>query len=245
MILKRLCFVLLACVGLQARALAAPVSGYFEGGPQYGTTYNGVTTDSGGHLPGSYELKARVGTGRYVFQYSYHSDLSPSSADATTASGGRGTALNYPGGVVIVPAFNANDGESEFRLEYRTGNYPLFVGLASSNSFNNYMFPRLRGVGFGVELQPNDGKTISPYGSYFFFPDQSGTYPLANPNDPASGPAHQAFDANEFEGGFSIALRPRGLSLALAYYQTTNVQKTGDYNFVRDGPVIALGYRFK
>jgi hypothetical protein len=242
--------IILACTLLFAllslpRAAGATTAGYLEYASIYGTTYNGVTTDSGGHLPGSHELKARIDVGRYMVQYSYHSDLSHSKTDATTSTGAPGTSLAYPGGTVVVPTFNANDGESEFRLEYQLGKFPAYLGLADSNSFNNYGFPRLSALGFGIELQPNPRRSISPYGSYFFFPNQMGTYPLANPNNPSSGPARSSFAANEFEAGVSIALRKTGLSIVLAYYQTTNVRRTGTFNFVRDGPVIGLGYQLR
>lgn len=224
---------------------ADAAQGYFEYAAVYGTTYNGVTTDSGGHRAGSYQVKARVNFGHFVAQYSYHSDLSASLEDGTTSTGMRGTSLMYPGGVIVVPAFTANDAESEFRLEYQALHAPVYFGLAYSNSFNNYGFPRLTALGIGVELQPNPRKLISPYGSYFFFPNQTGTYPLADPNDPSSGTVHTAFVANEFEGGFAITPPKANLSVVLAYYQTTNVRRTGTFNFVRDGPVIGLGYHLK
>jgi hypothetical protein len=239
------CVLILAFLPLAQAAIGAPTIGYLEYAPIYGTTYNGVTTDSGGHLPDSHELKARIDVGRYMAQYSNHIDLSHSKRDATTATGAPGTSLAYPNGTVVVPTFTANDGESEFRLEYQPGKFPAYLGLAYSNSFNNYGFPRLSALGFGIELQPNPRRSISPYGSYFFFPDQTGTYPLANPNDPSSSPVSSSFVANEFEGGASIALRKTGLSIVLAYYQTTNVRRTGRFNFVRDGPLIGLGYQLR
>jgi hypothetical protein len=241
-----LCAALTTLVSPPAQAAnALSPSAYLEYTPIYGDTYNGVTTDDGDNLAGSYATKVRVDYGRFSAQYRYHRDLSSSLINATTPSGGPGTALNYPGGQVIVPAFTAVDGESEIRLEYQPVHLPVYFGLAYSNSFNNYSFPRLTALGIGAELQPNPRKLISPYASFFYFPDQSGTYPLANPNNPNSGSAHSEFSANELELGGSLVFPKTDLSLVLGYYQTTNVRRTGTFNFVRDGPYVGIGYRLK
>jgi hypothetical protein len=241
-----LCAALTTLVSPPAQAAnALSPSAYLEYSALYGDTYNGVTTDDGDNLAGSYAAKVRVNYGRFTAQYSYHRDLSSSLVNAMTPSGGPGTALNYPAGTVIVPAFTATDAESEIRLEYQPVHLPVYFGLAYSNSFNNYSFPRLTALGIGAELQPNPHKLLSPYASFFYFPDQSGTYPLANPNNPNSGSAHSEFSANELDLGASLAFPKTDLSLVLGYYQTTNVRRTGTFNFVRDGPYVGIGYRVK
>jgi hypothetical protein len=219
--------------------------GYLEYSGVYGDTYNGVTTDDGDHLSNSYAAKARVYYGRYAASISFYRDVTNSQANATTLTGQPGTVLNYPGGQVIVPVFTAVDSASEMRLEYQPARIPVYFGLAYSNSSNNYDFPRLTALGIGVELMPDPHRLVSPYGSYFFFPNQTGTYPLANPNDPKSGPVGSAFRSNELEVGGSLVFPKTDLSLVAGYYQTTNIRRTGTFNFVRDGPFVGLGFRLR
>jgi hypothetical protein len=238
----------LALLWLVSPALASNTltpQGYIQYAPTYGDTYNGVTTDDGDHLAGSFSTKVKLFYRRFAAEYQYYRDLSSSQVNAMTPSGGPGTAINYPSAQVIVPAFTASDGQSEFRLEYQPAKIPVYFGLAQSNSFNNYNFPRLTGVGVGVELQPDLSKLLSPYGSFYYFPDQTGTYPLANPNDPTSGSVHSAFIDNELDLGAAVTFPKINLSLVLGYFQNTNVRKTGTFNFVRDGPYIGLGYRVR
>lgn len=218
---------------------------YLQYTPTYGDTYNGVTTDDGDHLAGSYAAKVKVFYGRFAATYQYYRDFSTSVAKATLPSGAPGSALNYPGGTVIVPVFTASDAESEIRVEYQPTRFPIYVGAAYSNSFNNYNFPRLTAVGIGVELQPDPKRLLSPYGSYFFFPNQAGTYAHADPNNPSSGPVHSAFRANEIDFGASVAFPKTDVSLMVGIYQITNVRRTGIFNFVRVGPYVGLGYRIK
>ncbi|HME82955.1 MAG TPA: hypothetical protein VKF82_12905 [Candidatus Eremiobacteraceae bacterium] len=241
---------LLAIVSLAppARALAANAltpSGYLQYTPTFGDTYNGVTTDDGDHLSGSYSAKAQAYFGRFSAAYLYYRDLSTSQANGTTASGAPGTVISYPAAQVVMPVFTASDAESEIRLEYQPVRIPVYFGLAYSNSFNNYGFPRLTAFGVGVELAPNPKHLLSPYGSFYYFPNQTGTYPLADPNNPASGSVGSSFRANELDLGGSLAFPKTALSLVVGYYQTTNVRRTGTFNFVRDGPYVGLGYRVK
>ncbi|MBV8172683.1 MAG: hypothetical protein JO219_12210 [Candidatus Eremiobacteraeota bacterium] len=237
-----------AAVSSETPALAANYDtpeGYVQYALGFGDTYNGVTTDDGDHLWGSYALKAKVFLGHFAAEYQCYRDLTNSQTNALTPSGGPGTAINYPGAQVIVPQFVASDGESEFRLEYRPPRFPVYLGVAYSNSFNNYNFPRLTASGIGVELQPDLGRALSPYASYYWFPNQTGTYALANPNDLSSGSVHSAFIANELDFGASFAFPKVRLNILAGYYQETNVRKTGTFNFVRDGPYVAVGYRIR
>jgi len=240
---------------LVAAALVAPAisraadtltpQGYLQYSPTFGDTYNGVTTDDGDHLSASFAAKAQLYYGRFSAAYMYYRDLSVSQANGMTSSGAPGTVISYPTGQVVMPVFTASDAQSEIRLEYQPVRIPVYFGLAYSNSFNNYGFPRLTAFGIGVQLAPNPKHLLSPYGSYYYFPNQTGTYPLADPNNPNSGSVQSAFRANELDLGGSLAFPKTALSLVVGYYQTTNVRRTGTFNFVRDGPYVGLGYRIK
>lgn len=245
---------LAVCVAVLASCLCAAPAGaaneltpwaYLEYASVYGDTYNGVTTDDGDHLAQSYSAKARVYYGRFAASVKFYRDVTNSQNNTTTVTGAPGTVLNYPGGQVTVPVFTAVDAGSEFRLEYQPVHLPVYFGLAYSNASNNYNFPRLTGLGIGVELVPNPRRLLSPYGSFFYFPNQTGTYALANPNNPNSGSVASAFNSNELEVGGSLAFPKTDLSLVVGYYQTTNVRRTGTFNFVRDGPFLGLGYRVR
>ena len=233
------------CAAPANAANTLTLKAYLEYSGAYGDTYNGVTTGDGDHLSNSYSAKARVLYGRFAASVAFYRDVTNSEFNATTSTGAPATVLNYPSGQVVVPVFTAVDAASEFRLEYQPVRLPVYFGLAYSNASNNYSFPRLEALGIGVELMPNPHQLFSPYGSFYFFPNQTGTYALANPNDPNSGSVGSAFRSNELEVGGSLVLPKTYLSLVGGYYQTTNIRRTGRFNFVRDGPFVGLGYRLR
>lgn len=220
-------------------------SGYIEYTHLIGDTYNGVTTDDGDILFGSYSIKGRLDYGRLAAVLSYRRDLTNSRTNATTPNGGPGTFLSFPAGGIILPQFVAVDAQFEARLEYRPQQLPVYLGIAFSNATNNYQFPTLQALGIGVEVKPNPRRTFSPYGSFFYFPNQNGVYAHADPNNPASGSVTESLRANELEVGASFAVPRTQLSVVGGYSQTTNISRTGSFNFVRDGPFVGVGYRLR
>ena len=243
-------------LGVALLALGAPVpahaaggltspSGYIEYVATSGDIYNGVTTDDGEDLPGSYIAKGRIEYARFAALLRFRRDASQSQANALTSSGGPATSLAFPTAQVVVPQFTAVDSEFEARLEYQPLHIPVYVGLAYARATNNYGFPALQAVGFGLELTPNPHHLISPYGSYFFFPNQTGVYALANPNDPSSGTSPAAYRANELEIGLSLAIPKTDLTIDGGYSQSTNVSRLGAFNFVRSAPYLGVGYRLR
>ena len=236
----------LCCTRAPADADAAlATSGYVEYSHLFGDIYNGVTTDDGELLGGSYTVKGRVDYGRLAAVLSYRSDLSQSKVNATTSTGQPGTSLMFPGGTIVVPQFVAVDAQFEARLEYRLMQIPVYLGVAYSNATNNYGFPTLHAFGLGVEVQPSARRALSPYGSFFYFPNQTGVYALANPNNPASGSVTESLRGNELEIGLSYTIPRTQLSIVGGYQQTTNVSRTRSFNFVLDGPFLGVGYRFR
>jgi hypothetical protein len=232
---------LVLCFAIASEARAS-VHGSFEYVKAYGDTYDGVTTDDGDHLGSSFALRATITSGRFGVLYMFHRYETASLTNGTTASGAPGTTINYPGEQIVVPLFTAHNAESEFRLEYQPWRGPIYVGAAYSNTFNNYAFPRLLAFGIGAEIHPNPAKRISPYGSFFYFPRQTGTFPMAAPSNPQSGPVHQDFWAYEELAGGSWTIAKTGLSVRFGYYQNDSERRTGTYNIVSDGPFVGLGY---
>jgi hypothetical protein len=231
------------CVVSALPARADDFRGFLEYAGVYGDTYDGVTTDDGDHLASSFGVRAMVASGRFAALYMYHRDENRSIANGTLPSGAPGTTINYPAEQTVVPLFTAVNAGSEFRLEYQPWRGPIYLGAAYSNSFNNYGFPRLSAFGVGVEVQPNPAKRLSPYGYYFYFPNQTGTFPLAAPSDPASGPFQESFHQDSFLAGGSGTIGRTGLSLRFGVYRDSSVRRAGSFNIVRDGPFIALAYR--
>jgi len=236
----------LCCMPAPARSEAAlSTSGYVEYSHLFGDIYNGVTTDDGELLGGSYSIKGRANYGALSAVLSYRHDLSNSQVNATTPTGQPGTLLTFPAGSIVVPQFVAVDAQFEARLEYRLQQVPVYLGAAYSNATNNYGFPALHAFGVGLEVQPNSRRELSPYGSFFYFPNQTGVYPLANPTNPASGSVTESLRADELELGLSYAVPRTQLNIVAGYQQTTNVSRTGSFNFVLDGPFLGVGYRLR
>lgn len=238
--------VTVCCAAQAARADGTlATSAYVEYAGVFGDVYNGVTTDDGDSRAGAYKIKGRLDYGRLSAILNYRRESTNSITNATTPTGQPGTLLTYPAGGIVVPLFVAVDAEFETRLEYKLQRIPFSVGLAYSNSTNNYGFPTLHAFGIGVDLQPSSRRRLSPYGSYFYFPNQTGIYPLADPNNPNSGSVTESLRSNELEAGLSFSVPLTHLSIVAGYDQTTNTSRHGSFNFVRDGPYLGVGYRIR
>jgi hypothetical protein len=83
-------------------------------------------------------------------------------------------------GQTDVPSFVAKDTDLDGRLGVRVANPRIYVAAGYLNVQDNYGYPKLNGVGAGVEKLPDLDQTFSVYGSFYDYPNVEGSfaYPL-------------------------------------------------------------------
>jgi hypothetical protein len=105
----------------------------------------------------------------YAEQYAY-----------THPAGRVGTIGN--GGSAFVPSFSPIDGDVSARLGVKVANPRIYVAAAYMVTSNNYGYPRTHGFGYGVEKLPDLDRTFSFFGSYYYYPENEGSF-----TDPTTG----------------------------------------------------------
>ena len=84
------------------------------------------------------------------------------------------------GGTASTPVFLASQNTIDVRAEYRLGEPNWYAGIGLIRASNNYGYPKLGGLGLGVEKLPDFVGSISLYGSAFYYPSASGDYTVSD-----------------------------------------------------------------
>jgi hypothetical protein len=75
-----------------------------------------------------------------------------------------------------VPSFTARDTNLEGHFALKVADPRIYIGVGYLNVQDNYGYPKLNGVGFGVEKLPDLDQTFSIYGSVYYYPSVSANY---------------------------------------------------------------------
>ena len=86
------------------------------------------------------------------------------------------TPIGVGGSPVWVPQFQARDGDVSARIGVQVANPRIYVAGAYLISSNNYGYPNFHGFGFGIEKLPDLDKTISFFGSAYYYPQLQGGF---------------------------------------------------------------------
>ncbi len=79
-------------------------------------------------------------------------------------------------GSAYVPSFDARDNDLDGRLGVGIANPKIFIVGSYLTRWSNYGYPRLNGVGGGIEKLPQFNQPIDIYGSVLYYPSISGNY---------------------------------------------------------------------
>lgn len=80
------------------------------------------------------------------------------------------------GGSAFVPAFTPIDGDVSARLGIRIANPRIYVATAYMVTASNYGYPRTHGFGFGLEKLADLDRSLSFFGSYYYYPENEGQF---------------------------------------------------------------------
>ncbi len=85
------------------------------------------------------------------------------------------------GGTAFTPVFRAKQTSLDVRLEFQVAAPHVLVGIAYLHADNNYGYPQLNAIGFGIEKLPDLRPGIGFYGSAFYYPSAGGSYTVPFP----------------------------------------------------------------
>ncbi len=82
-------------------------------------------------------------------------------------------------GSTYVPGFTVNDTEYDGRFGLKVVDPRIYIAVGYLWKNNNYGYPNINGVGFGLEKLPDLDQPFSVYGSVYYYPSVSGNYTFA------------------------------------------------------------------
>jgi hypothetical protein len=189
----------------------------------------------------------------YVFKdspiavkFDYRQDVYVTSDNLTDSIGNHYTRFStIDGGSAFTPVFLAHQSTLDVRLEVQVAAPRLSVGVAYLHTSNNYGYPELNAIGFGVEKLPELHNGISFFGSAFYYPVASGNYTVPSGASPNFGRTYQQqFQILQYDVGAALAFAH---SPAYLYGGFSGIRSFAKQNApigqIHDGPYLGLGLK--
>jgi len=164
----------------------------------------------------------------------------------TTAAGGdQGcvTVIGPPGsGQTFVPAFSVRDYDFDGRLGLKVLDPRVYIGVGYMYRTGNYGYPRVRGVGFGLEKLPDLDQPFSIYGSAWYYPNVRGT---CGTDVCPTGPYTLAYNILKYQlgGTFNFGASPLFLDFGFLGDRGRN-KSNAPVDFSHNGAYVGLGIHF-
>ncbi len=182
----------------------------------------------------------------FAVKVDYRLDSYVTSDNLTDLAGNHYTKFTtIDGGPAFTPVFMARQSSLDARLEYKIANPKIYIGAGYLQTSTNYGYPKLTGVGVGIEKLPELTKGISFFGSAFYYPSASGTYTINNAASPNNGKSYrQQFAITKYDIGLALVLGNFPVYLYGGYaanqYQAKQNAPIGQ---THNGPYIGLGVK--
>ncbi len=142
----------------------------------------------------------------FAIKVDYRLDSYVTSDNLTDVVGNHFTKFTtIDGGPAFTPVFMARQSSLDGRLEYKIADPRIYIGAGYLQTSTNYGYPKLTGVGVGIEKLPDLTKGISFFGSAFYYPSAIGTYTIANAASPNNGKSYrQQFAITKYDIGLAL-----------------------------------------
>lgn len=164
-------------------------------------------------------------------------DASSGDPGCVTTIGGQGSAF--------VPAFTVRDYDFDGRLGLKVADPRIYVGVGYMNRSGNYGYPRLNGVGFGIEKLPDLDTPFSIYGSAYYYPNVKGTYTVSA--GPQAGTSYNlAYNILKYQLGGTFTFGPNTpVFLDFGFLGDRGKNKSNaPSDFTHNGPYVGIGLKF-
>jgi hypothetical protein len=197
----------------------------------YNEFVDGVT------CPKSYVISGAIAPldSRFALKVDFRQDIYVTTTNLTDAIDNQYTQFTtIGGGTALTNVFQARQSSLDGRLEYRIAAPRIYVGVGYLHTENNYGYPQLNGVGFGVEKLPELRSGLSIFGSAFYYPSASGTY----------GVYRQSYAITKYDVGLALAIHRSPVYLYGGYDGDRYTAKTNaPIGQIHDGPYAGLGVK--
>lgn len=143
------------------------------------------------------------------------------------------------GSQVFVPAFGPHDVEADARLGLKILDPRIFVGVGYMQRLTNYGYPRLHGIGVGIEKLPDLENTFSVYGSLWYYPRLNGTCGV---DVCPSGPFKLSYRTLKYQVGGAVNLGKGPLFIDFGFLgDRLRNQQNAPSNINQQGAYAGLG----
>jgi hypothetical protein len=224
-----------------------PYGGFVEGAISDTQTYNEFS--DGLRCPQSYDLDAAYEFGPrspFAIKVDYRQDVYGTTSSVVDAYGNHYTGFaTIDGGYAFTPEFVGRQSTLDGRIEYQIARPRIYVGVSYLHTANNYGYPQLNGVGFGVEKLPELRQGLSFFGSAFYFPNASGTYTINNVASPNNGVSYrQQYAITKYDIGLALSAARFPVYLYGGFSgDEYRARAFAPINQIHDGPYIGLGVK--
>ncbi len=119
---------------------------------------------------------------RYPHRSSTPTNVACTGPGAVPTDTGCVTTLGPVNGTAFVPSFDARDTDVDGRIGIGVANPKIFLAGSYISRYGNYGYPRLNGIGGGIEKLSNFNQPIDIFGSVYYYPAVSGDFVDLNLN---------------------------------------------------------------
>lgn len=161
----------------------------------------------------SYQLNAgwAIKDSRFAVKLDYRYDSYLTSDNLNTSNGNEYTRFStIDGGTALTSVFLASQTTFDARVEYRIASPWIYVGAGYLHASNNYGYPALNAIGFGIEKLPDLRSGLNLFGSAFYYPSASGTYTIDN--------ATSSHNGNNYQQRYGILKYDLGVALLMRHF---------------------------
>ena len=203
---------------------------------------------AGGDCPEAYLLN-----GAYTFKDSplaikldFRQDVYLTSDNLTDAFSNHYTQFaTIDGGVALTPVFLARQNSFDARLEFQVAAPKIYVGAGYLHTANNFGYPQLNALGFGIEKLPDLKPGLNLSGSAFYYPAASGTYTITNPASINAGKSYrQQYGILKYDVGLALVFAHSPVYLHGGFSgDRYTAKQNAPIGQTHDGPYIGLGMK--
>ncbi|MBC5804640.1 MAG: hypothetical protein DLM53_06190 [Candidatus Eremiobacter antarcticus] len=188
-----------------------------------------------------------VGSAAYLqFPFAIKVDARQDEFISSDNTGGQGTLFRTPDGALnFSPQFDARQSNVDARLELELLDPHIYLGVGYLQTANNYGFPKLRGVGLGLEKLPDFDPSYGIYFSAFYYPTVTGKFD-ADPAGPNPGQSFtQQYRLLKYDVAVDVPIQQSPIYLAAGFSGDRFYHRHGaTLDQTHAGPYVALGVRF-
>lgn len=189
-----------------------------------------------------------VGSAAYLqFPFAIKVDARQDEFTSSDNTGGQGILFLTPDGASnFSPQFSARQSNVDARLELQLLDPHIYLGVAYLQTANNYDFPKLRGVGLGLEKLPDFDPSFGVYFSAFYYPTVTGKFTNSDMTSLNFGQSFtQQYRLLKYDVGVDIPIQKSPVYLAAGFGGDRFYHRHGAaIDQTHAGPYIALGVRF-